>query len=201
MKNENQTIVFRADGGSEIGLGHLIRSSALAHMLNNEFNCILATRCNIDSLLQTFKTSFSKIISLPDQDYDKEPQLLIETFSEENLIILDGYNFDSQYQESLVRKGFDLFSIDDIHAFQFHSKIIINHAGGISPLDYKTLPFTQFYLGPRYSLLREPFLEAAKHRRNSVNDNNCFICRYYNFSNGFFKFSISHLGSHRSLPH
>ncbi len=176
MKNENQVIVFRADGGSEIGLGHLVRSTALAHMVKDEFDCVLATRCTIDSLLETLKPSFSRIISLPDQDYNQEAQLLAETFPVQNLIVLDGYNFDSQFQERLVGKGFDLFSIDDIHAFQFHSKVIINHAGGINPLDYQSLPFTQFYLGPRYSLLREPFLEAAKHRRTSVNDNNCFVC-------------------------
>ena len=143
MKNENQTIVFRADGSSEIGLGHIIRSSALAYMLKDEFECILATRCKIDSLLETLKTSFSNIISLPDQDYNLETQLLADILPAQNLIVLDGYNFDSQYQRLLVNKGFDLFSIDDIHAFQFHSKVIINHAGGISPLDYQTLPFTK----------------------------------------------------------
>lgn len=176
MKTEHRTIVFRADGSSEIGLGHLVRSSALALMLKDEFECILATRCKIDSLLESLKPSFSKIISLPEKAYSLEPQLLANSLPVNNLIVLDGYNFDAQYQKLLVEFGFDLFSIDDIHAFQFHSKVIINHAGGINPHDYQALPFTQFNLGPSYSLLRKPFLEAASHRRNALTDNNCFVC-------------------------
>jgi spore coat polysaccharide biosynthesis predicted glycosyltransferase SpsG/RimJ/RimL family protein N-acetyltransferase len=69
-----------------------------------------------------------------------------------------------------------MFSIDDIHAFSFYSKVIINHSGGITPMDYRSLPGTQFYLGPQYALLRKPFLQAAKNKRNVIADNNCFLC-------------------------
>ncbi|AKQ44785.1 hypothetical protein TH63_02735 [Rufibacter radiotolerans] len=169
-------IFFRADGSSDIGLGHLVRSSALADMLKEKFDCVLATRCEIYTVIETLKSSFSEIISLPEQEYSLEAKLMADMIPSQSLIVLDGYNFDSTYQELLVNNGFDLFSIDDIHAFQFHSKVIINHAGGIDPLDYRALPTTQFFLGPRYSLLREPFLKAAKQRRNSITNKNCFVC-------------------------
>ena len=37
-------VYIRADGNSEIGLGHVIRSLALAEMLKDEFCCIFVTR-------------------------------------------------------------------------------------------------------------------------------------------------------------
>jgi UDP-2,4-diacetamido-2,4,6-trideoxy-beta-L-altropyranose hydrolase len=169
-------IIFRADGDVKKGLGHLIRSSALAGMLNDEHECLLLTRCNLDPLLKELESVFAKIISLPNADYLEEARAFSKITSKENLIVLDGYSFDDAYQRELFQNGFEFFSIDDIHASPFYSKVIINHSGGLTPLQYRSLPATQFYLGPRYSLLREPFLQAARTRRNSISDNNCLVC-------------------------
>jgi len=170
------SIIFRADGNSKIGLGHLIRSSALAEMLKDQYDCVLATRCKLKPLLKELESVFKEVILLPEIDYRAEAETFNKISAKSNLILLDGYKFDDTYQQELFQKGFDLFSIDDIHAFPFYSKAIINHSGGINPHHYCSLPSTQYYLGPRYALLREPFLQTAKTRRNLITDNNCFIC-------------------------
>lgn len=170
------TIIFRADGDAKIGLGHITRSSALAGMINENYNCILATRCQLETTLKELSSVYSKIIILPEEDYYKEATVFDKIGSAGDLVVLDGYNFDDNYQKQLFDKGFDIFSIDDIHAFKFYSKVIINHSGGLKPVVYSALPFTQFYLGPRFALLRQEFLRAAKTRRTSVTDKNCFIC-------------------------
>jgi UDP-2,4-diacetamido-2,4,6-trideoxy-beta-L-altropyranose hydrolase len=169
-------IVFRADGDSSIGLGHLIRSSALAEMLKEKYHCILATRCTLEPLLNEMNSVFAEVISLPEANYSEEAKSFNQISSKENLVVLDGYNFDDVYQRELFQQGYDVFSIDDIHAFPFYSKAIINHSGGLTPLHYRSLPSTQFYLGPGYALLRWPFLDAATSRRNELTDSNCFIC-------------------------
>ena len=170
------SIIFRADANNAMGLGHLVRASALAEMLKDDYHCILATRCKMESLLKEISTAFIEIISLSEVSYTEEAKFFDKISSKENLVVLDGYNFDDVYQQELFQKGYDIFSIDDIHAFNFYSKVIINHSGGFTPLHYHSLPFTQFYLGPRYSLLRQPFLKAAQNRRNSITDKNCFVC-------------------------
>lgn len=170
------SIIFRADGNSEIGLGHLIRSSALAEMLKENYNCVLATRCRLEPLLNEMRSTFAKVISLPEVNYPEEAKDFHGISATNNLIVLDGYHFDDVYQSELFQQGYDIFSIDDIHAFPFYSKAIINHSGGFTPLRYRSLPSTQFYLGPSYALLRKPFLDAAKNRRNEITDSNCFIC-------------------------
>jgi UDP-2,4-diacetamido-2,4,6-trideoxy-beta-L-altropyranose hydrolase len=170
------SIIFRADGDSKSGLGHLFRSSALAEMLEQSYSCILATRCRIEPVLKEMRSVFDEVIALPEIDYPEEAKNFHKICSNESLVVLDGYHFDGVYQQELFQKGFDIFSIDDIHAFPFFSKVIINHSGGFLPLDYRSLPSTQFYLGPTYALLRTPFLEAAKSRRNEITDSNCFVC-------------------------
>ncbi len=39
------TIILRAEGGFNIGMGHFIRTLAQTEMLNQSFNCVFAT-CN-----------------------------------------------------------------------------------------------------------------------------------------------------------
>jgi UDP-2,4-diacetamido-2,4,6-trideoxy-beta-L-altropyranose hydrolase len=169
-------IFFRADGNEKIGLGHITRSSALASTINGDYDCILATRCKISQVLEEVSCIYSHIVQLPETDFYSEATRASDIFENADLIILDGYSFDARYQQELLKQEFDFFSIDDIHASPFFSRIIINHSGGITPFNYKAQPATQFYLGPSYSLLRRPFLEAAKKRRNKINNKNCFVC-------------------------
>lgn len=170
------TVIFRADGDSSMGLGHLVRSSALAAMLSEDFTTVLATRCSVDSVLNEAKTVFSRLISLPAEKTEEEVEALVSHLNRPDLLVLDGYHFDEAYQNKLAANGIRFFAIDDIHAYPFGADVVINHAGGLSPLDYTAKPATQFYLGPHYSLLRRPFLEAAKNRRNHITDSNCFVC-------------------------
>jgi UDP-2,4-diacetamido-2,4,6-trideoxy-beta-L-altropyranose hydrolase len=170
------TIIFRADGDNNIGLGHLVRSAALSGMLNEKYNCILVTRCRLQSLLDHLQHNFSRIITLPKINYQTEAEQLSSFATFRDLLILDGYNFDGAYQKELTQQGFEFFCIDDIHAYDFYAKVIINHSGGLSPMDYHSIPSTQFFLGPCFALLRKPFLEAAKNKRGVISDKNCFIC-------------------------
>lgn len=170
------SIIFRADADNKTGLGHIVRSSALAGMLSEEFNCILATKCQLQPVIDEVKANFNEIIILPQSEYRQEAEDFDKLFPGMDLVVLDGYHFETNYQATLVSKGFELFCIDDIHTFTFLSKAVINHSGGLQPSDYKAQPFTQFYLGPHYALLRKAFLRAAKNRRTEITDKNCFIC-------------------------
>lgn len=170
------TIFFRADGDSVIGLGHIVRSSAMAAYLKDHYKCILLTRCIIASVLEEVSYIYNQIISLPVVDYYSEAHNFSDIKSENNLVILDGYLFDSSYQKILYDQGKSFFCIDDIHAFKYYSKAIINQSGKVSPVDYEALPGTQYYLGPLYALLRFPFLDAAKERKTVLNNQSCFIC-------------------------
>ena len=46
-------IIFRADGGKSIGMGHVVRSCALAAMLKDNFTIVFAIQQPIESVLKT----------------------------------------------------------------------------------------------------------------------------------------------------
>ncbi|WP_242927150.1 UDP-2,4-diacetamido-2,4,6-trideoxy-beta-L-altropyranose hydrolase [Pontibacter vulgaris] len=160
-------IIFRADGNSRIGLGHVVRSLALAEMLREEFECVFAIQSPNNELQEQIRSVCSGIIILPPCAPTEERYLheLDAYVSSEEIVVLDGYTFGTAYQENIKRKGAALVCIDDLHTDSFVADAIINQAGGITPEMYRAKPYTRFYLGPKYALLRKPFLEAARLER------------------------------------
>src|SRR5690349_19031443 len=91
-------IFFRADGDEKMGLGHIIRSSALAYTISSYFNNILVTRCKIPGVLAEMSDVYDEIIQLPDGDFLSEAAKVSKIFLNADLIVLDGYFFDDKYQ-------------------------------------------------------------------------------------------------------
>ncbi|MEJ8756750.1 UDP-2,4-diacetamido-2,4,6-trideoxy-beta-L-altropyranose hydrolase [Pontibacter sp. H259] len=165
---QKRRIIFRADGNSRIGLGHVVRSLALAAMLREHFECVFAIQEPDDALKAQIQEVCLGIISLPvcapsEERYTYE---LAAYTSEEEIVVLDGYTFDTAYQKTIKSRGAQLVCIDDIHAYPFVADVIINHAGGVDAATYKTAAYTKLLLGPQYALLRSPFLSASKQNRS-----------------------------------
>ncbi|MCP4441338.1 MAG: UDP-2,4-diacetamido-2,4,6-trideoxy-beta-L-altropyranose hydrolase, partial [Aureispira sp.] len=170
-------IYFRADGNSQIGLGHIFRSLALATMLKNDFECIFVIRNPLDTLKPKIQ-AVANLIELPEptDELEEATHLVNSYLSEQDIVVLDGYHFKTSYQEVIKTAGVKLVSIDDIYECHFLSDAIINHAGGITPDYYNNQFYTQFYLGLNYLLLRPVFLEAAQTPYTKTDTNNIFIC-------------------------
>ncbi|RAU82969.1 UDP-2,4-diacetamido-2,4,6-trideoxy-beta-L-altropyranose hydrolase [Pontibacter arcticus] len=161
---QKSRIIFRADGNSRIGLGHVVRSLALAAMLREEFECIFAIQAPDENLQQQIKAVCHGSILLPatSPEEDRFVHELSAYVSEEEIVVLDGYHFNTTYQQNLKASGCSLVCIDDIHAYPFVADVVVNMAGGLQAAKYKTAPHTKLLLGPKYALLRPPFLKAAK---------------------------------------
>ncbi len=163
----NRRIIFRADGNSRIGLGHVVRSLALAAMLRDDFECVFAIQEPDETLKEQILQTCHGIITLPicKPDEVRFTYELAAYISEEEIVVLDGYNFGTEYQQTIKSRDAVLFCIDDIHSYPFVADVIINQAGGLQASNYKTAPYTKLLLGPEYALLREPFLKASKIKR------------------------------------
>ena len=149
-------IYIRADGNSEIGLGHVIRSLALAEMLKEDFDCVFATRFLTDYINSEALKACSDVIKLPVSDEQFDAFLSI--LAGDEIVVLDNYFFDTDYQRAIKNKGCKLVCIDDIHDKHFVADVVINHAGGISKELYSVAPYTCLFLGTDYALLRPEFL-------------------------------------------
>jgi UDP-2,4-diacetamido-2,4,6-trideoxy-beta-L-altropyranose hydrolase len=172
-------IIFRVDGGANIGMGHISRCCALADMLKDSFKIHFYTRANTEAIIENIKNYSDNVFTLSDAiSYTEESSQWISVLDGNETVVLDGYNFDTNYQQQVKAKGSKLVCIDDIHAYPFVADAVINHAPGIKKERYSAEPYTRFYLGTDYVLLKKIFLQAAleQYKLVDVEGSSVLIC-------------------------
>ncbi len=159
------SIAFRADGNSQIGLGHIHRSLALAGMLADTFGISLLTRNPSGRTREMVEELNGQLYVLSDAPSLRDEAVnLRQLISSFDIVVLDGYEFDTDYQHIIRSVGVKLVCIDDLHRDHFGADVVINHAGNALPEWYDKEPYTRLCLGIPYLLVKAPFLEAARNR-------------------------------------
>lgn len=166
---EKSKVVFRVDGSAQIGLGHLVRCIALAQMLCDIFEITFISR---DIPLQIVKNLKDNNFTL--YQIDDELSFFSE-IQQGDILVLDGYDFDIEYQKKIKSKDCKLVCIDDLHDQEFVADLIINHAPGLSVSNYRAQAYTQFALGPEYALLRPAFLNQSKIQTKTLEKNDTVL--------------------------
>lgn len=179
-----QRIIFRADGNSIIGLGHLFRVLALADLVKEEFSCFFAIREPDEFVKKQIEKEGMELLALEPMDYNKlangkesesVPFDLKQHLKGDEIVVLDGYWFGDDYQGKIKELGCSIVYIDDVYKEYPFADVIINHALFATHLKYKNTR-ANILLGPDYSLMRKEFLEVtqriqAKHKFDTV-----FVC-------------------------
>lgn len=168
-------IIFRADGNSSTGLGHLYRIFSLVEIVKDTFDFICLTHeSSVRTIIpETYKTNIipQKISS------EQEADWLVDRFNpEDHIIIADGYQFNSSYQKAVKEKGFTLIYIDDLVKEHMYADIVINHAPSIEEEVYSKETYTTIARGTQYALLRPGFLDLAKKERKINTIDTVFVC-------------------------
>lgn len=171
-----QKIYFRADASATIGYGHFIRTLALADMLKDNFDCCFFTCHPTSYQVGEMKKVCPFVVLQEETHYDE----FLSHLQGDEIVVLDNYFFDTNYQCAIKQKGCRLVCIDDMHDKHYVADIVINH-GQSNPDLFDVEPYTKLCLGFDWALLRKPFLEAAK--------------KEYHFSNKIEKVAICFGGS------
>ncbi len=163
-------ILVRVDGSHQIGLGHFFRCIALAQMLETDFEITFVSK--------EFPKELSDQIALKGFRFQaiSNDEDFLQILHGGNIVVLDGYQFDTSFQFSILNRGVKLVCIDDLHDKPFLADLIINHAPGIDSSDYQVLPTARLALGPDFVLLRPNFLKQAKEERIIDKVEKAFIC-------------------------
>lgn len=149
-------IIFRTDGNSEIGLGHLMRCLALSQMLKEHFSTIVFFLKEPDgSICNIIRKEGFQVVSIIEEEE------FLKSLSGEEIVVLDGYHFNTSFQQRVKAVGSLLVCIDDLHDKHFVADILINQAPGVKLEEYAAETYTRYLLGTNYALLRPKFLKQA----------------------------------------
>ncbi|MCU0421863.1 MAG: UDP-2,4-diacetamido-2,4,6-trideoxy-beta-L-altropyranose hydrolase [Bacteroidia bacterium] len=163
------TVYFRADGNEQVGLGHIVRCTALAEMIEENFNPVFILKNSSSSALQMIEQmQFPQIIIEEEQEF-------FNLLSTSSIAVTDGYEFDSSYFNKIIETGSKLVCIDDMVNTFYPAHLIINQNPAFTPKDYQAAPYTQFAIGLKYALLRKPFRDAISTNKKAKKNGKYFI--------------------------
>ena len=158
-------IAFRVDGGPKIGLGHIMRSLALAKSLpqDTEISFITKSKRKVKNLI--LESGFNIIPLDSTLDYQSELDEVKKLIKSNNIdiIITDSYELDQDYLLELKKVVNKLVSIHDFVPYKFPSDIVVNGNIYAPELNYQsTTGDTKFLLGTDYTLMREEFQDISR---------------------------------------
>jgi len=159
-----------------MGLGHMHRLLALGEMLHQHFNVIFITRAPLAGIRSLILQTCSQLIELAGNTLQDDGPILTELFTGHEIIVLDGYHFDTSYQKKLRGKVKHMVCIDDIHAYPFIADTIINPAGGVTKELYQLEESAEFLAGPSYAFIKGAFIKAGALSEKELYNHHVLIC-------------------------
>lgn len=163
-------VAARADGGPNIGMGHIQRCLALCSQLKKNGAEILFISKKDEATKNKIKQEGFEVIVLKDnidlKEDLKDTINAIKTYGAD-VVITDSYAIDEHYLSEIKKIVPLLVSIDDLAEMSFPSDIVINQNIYAKDLNCHSLTGkTKFLLGPEYTLLREEFSNPGKRKIN-----------------------------------
>lgn len=159
-------ICIRADGGSNIGMGHIMRTLALAKKLKVKHDVFYV--CRVDTPLtdkyapgiNLIKQNGFEVIFINEHNLKKDLNKI-----KANCLITDSYDVDEEYFD-IAKKLFKISGCldDEKICDYFNVDFLINQNPYADELNYKVNVDTKLMLGTKYVILRDEF-------RNINNEN------------------------------
>lgn len=161
-------LLIRADASTHLGAGHVMRCLALAqaYLAQGGEVTFLGSWAN-DALQRRIEATGCQALALdavhPDPVDRRTTLHTLERLHTTSLsttpwLVLDGYHFDSAYQQAIREAGFAVLVLDDnAHLATYNANIVLNQNIHAATLRYHAQTDTHLLLGPRYALLRPEF--------------------------------------------
>jgi len=161
-------VVIRSDGSSAIGLGHVMRSLALAQALRDgDDDVTLVTAGNLGAVFAQWEREGATVRSLDAEIGSSEDASLTTGIAQQvgaAWLVVDGYAFDHAYRSALGQEP-RLLLLDDHGAARLRATLIVNGNFFARAAMYPSVG-ASLLLGPRYAMLRREFRDAVRPERD-----------------------------------
>lgn len=164
------SIAIRADGNTQIGLGHIHRTLALAGYLKNYFS-VTFYLYRADPLVTDLiiKNGFI-LVNMKSPDYN-QPENFINELKNNPIVVLDGYQFKTDYQMSIKSAGLKLVVLDDLNEWENVADVVINHAYSGDKSEYKKSNNSVLLAGLKYAIIKKELFQEIRHVERTSNSN------------------------------
>lgn len=174
-----KTLIIRADAEPTMGIGHIMRCIALAQEWQETGGDVVFVLSQSSRPIERKITREGFCVVFLDDtpgsisDADRTRTIALQNNSQ--WIVIDGYQFNEDYQSRIWHEDQKLLVIDDYgHAQNYCADIVLNQNMYASMFFYPHHhPQTRFLLGGKYTLLRKEFLRqksvVEKTQSDSVN--------------------------------
>ena len=156
-------VAIRADGGSKIGMGHIMRTIVLAKELAKTNDVFYI--CRVDNpLSDIYKLGIEKIENEGFIVITINENKILEELSkiEADILITDSYDVDESYFNQTKRMFKYTVYIDDMNLYYFNVDTLINQNINAEDLNYRVNRNAKLLLGLKYTMIREEFRNAPK---------------------------------------
>lgn len=149
-------IAFRADGGSIIGMGHIMRTLVLARELAKTNDVFYVCRKDYP-LTEKYKKGIEKVRAEGFKIILINEDIVINELSkiEADCLITDSYDVNEEYFNKTKKLFTKTGYVDDLNIYYYNVDFIINQ--NIAENKYKCNEDTLLFLGTDYIMLREEF--------------------------------------------
>lgn len=171
MVETHRTLLIRADGGPQIGAGHVMRCLALAQgWRRSGGRVIFAFAEPLKRLTQLVEAEGCEAVVLSvaiGSLADADATVSRANENDARWIVADGYAFTAAWQERVHASGKRLLVLDDYgHAVRYFADLILNQNLSADERWYALRePASRLALGPDYVLLRREFLQQRNEPR------------------------------------
>lgn len=153
-------LTVRADGGSEIGFGHLVRTSAIANEILARNNQVTYATTTPEAVRQVAPDEV-EIVTLRSRE-NPDPFINWLQKAQPDIVFTDAYPVDTAYQQA-VRRQTPLAVLADDTRYKICADLLINGNLYANDLEYEfTEPLPDRLLGPEYVPLRDQVCEFVK---------------------------------------